>query len=167
MGRSNGAVDLSVRAEDNREESEWTEPLEVLDVLGHRYPFLLVDRLRIVEPGRRALGLKRVTGGDWWSEAADSGIWEMSGTLVVEALAQTSAAVLIGLVSESPGAVGYFASADRVRFRSLPRAGDTLILAVELVWYRRGVARLRGIASVDGRLAVSANFTTVIRGRVA
>jgi len=167
MGRNNGVVELSDRAEASRDESEWVEPLDVLDVLGHRYPFLLVDRLRVVEPGRRALGLKRVTAGDWWSEAADSGLWEMPGMLVVEALAQTSAAVLISLVNESPGAVGYFASADRVRFRSLPRLGDTLTLAVELVWYRRGVARLRGAASVDGRLAVSADFTTVIRGRAA
>lgn len=164
MGR-NGAVELNDRSEANRDESEWTDPLDVLDVLGHRYPFLLVDRLRVVESGKRAVGIKRVTAGDWWSEAADSGMWEMPGTLVVEALAQTSAAVLIGLVNDSPGAVGYFASADRVRFRSRPSVGDTLLLAVELVWYRRGVARLRGIASVGGRLAVSANFTTVIRGR--
>jgi len=166
MGHNNRAVELSDRTV-NREASGWTDPLDVLDVLGHRYPFLLVDWLRVAEAGRRALGLKRVTAGDWWSEAADDGMWEMPGTLVVEALAQTSAAVLIGLVNDAPGAVGYFASADRVRFRSLPRVGDTLALAVELVWYRRGVARLRGIASVDGRLAVSANFTTVIRGRAA
>ena len=166
MGR-NGAGELSDRAGVSREESEWTDPLDVLDVLGHRYPFLLVDRLRVVQPGRRALGLKRVTAGDWWSEASDSGAWEMPGTLVVEALAQTSAAVLVGLLNESSGAVGYFAAADRVRFRSLPRVGDTLILSVELVWYRRGVARLRGAASVDGRLAVSANFTTVVRSRAA
>ena len=166
MGR-NRAGELSDRAGVSREESEWTDPLDVLDVLGHRYPFLLVDRLRVVQPGRRALGLKRVTAGDWWSEASDSGAWEMPGTLVVEALAQTSAAVLVGLLNESSGAVGYFAAADRVRFRSLPRVGDTLILSVELVWYRRGVARLRGAASVDGRLAVSANFTTVVRSRAA
>ena len=166
MGR-NGAGELSDRAGVSREESEWTDPLDVLDVLGHRYPFLLVDRLRVVQPGRRALGLKRVTSGDWWSEASDSGAWEMPGTLVVEALAQTSAAVLVGLLNESSGAGGYFAAADRVRFRSLPRVGDTLILSVELVWYRRGVARLRGAASVDGRLAVSANFTTVVRSRAA
>ena len=57
MGRSTGAVDLSDRAQANTEESEWTDPL---DVLGHRYPFLLVDRLRVIEPGKRALGLKRV-----------------------------------------------------------------------------------------------------------
>jgi 3-hydroxyacyl-[acyl-carrier-protein] dehydratase len=163
----NGAVELSNREDVRREESEWTDPLDVLDVLAHRYPFLLVDRLRVVEPGRRAVGLKRVTAGDWWSEAAESGAWEMPGTLVVEALAQTSAGVLIGLLDGSSGAVGYFASADRVRFRSLPRVGDTLIMAVELVWYRRGVARLRGVASVEGRMAVSATFTTVVRGRAA
>jgi len=166
MGRC-GAGEVSERVGASPNESEWTDRLDVLDVLGHRYPFLLVDRLRVVQPGLRALGLKRVTAGDWWSEAADSGTWEMPGTLVVEALAQTSAAVLIGLLNESAGAVGYFAAADRVRFRSLPRVGDTLFLTVELVWYRRGVARLRGAASVDGRLAVSANFTTVVRSRVA
>ena len=163
----NGAVELSNREAASRKESEWTDPLDVLDVLGHRYPFLLVDRLRVLEPGKRALGIKRVTAGDWWSEAAESGAWEMPGMLVVEALAQTSAAVLIGLLDGSSGAVGYFASADRVRFRSLPRVGDSLLMAVELVWYRRGVARLRGVASVEGRLAVSASFTTVVRGRAA
>jgi len=151
----------------SRENPEWTSPLDALDVLGHRYPFLLVDRLRVVEPGRRALGLKRVTAGDWWSEGAEGGTWEMPGTLVVEALAQTSAGVLVGLLDGSSGAVGYFASADRVRLRSLPRVGDTLMMAVELVWYRRGVARLRGVASVEGRVAVSANFTAVVRGRAA
>ena len=163
----NGAVELSKRLDAGRDEAEWTDPLDVLAVLGHRYPFLLVDRLRVLEPGKRALGLKRVTAGDWWSEAAESGTWEMPGMLVVEALAQTSAAVLIGLLDGSSGAIGYFAAADRVRFRSLPRVGDSLLMAVELVWYRRGVARLRGVASVEGRLAVSANFTTVVRGRAA
>ncbi len=58
----------------------------------------------------------------------------MPGLLVVEALAQTSAGVLVGLLDGISGAIGYFASAQRVRFRTLPRAGDTLLLSVELVW---------------------------------
>jgi 3-hydroxyacyl-[acyl-carrier-protein] dehydratase len=145
----------------------WVDVPDVLGVLAHRYPFLLVDRLRVVEPGRRAVGLKRVTAGDWWSDAMASGAAEMPGTLVVEALAQTSAGVLIGLLDGASGAIGYFAAADRVRFRSLPRAGDTLVMSVELLWYRRGVARLRGTATVDGRLAASADFTAVVRGRAA
>ncbi len=145
----------------------WVDVLDVLGVLAHRYPFLLVDRLRVVEPGRRAVGLKRITVGDWWSDAVPGNAAEMPGTLVVEALAQTSAGVLIGLLDGTSGAIGYFAAADRVRFRSLPRAGDTLVMSVELLWYRRGVARLRGAATVDGRLAASADFTAVVRGRVA
>lgn len=147
--------------------AEWSNPIDVLGVLAHRYPFLLVDRLRVVEPGRRAMGLKRVTGGDWWSDASAAGLCEMPGTLVVEALAQTSAGILVGLLDGSSGALAYFASASRVRFRALPRPGDTLLMAVELLQYRRGVARLRGVATVSGRLAASADFTAVVRGRAA
>ena len=146
---------------------DWSNPIDVLGVLGHRYPFLLVDRLRVVETGRRSLGLKRVTAADWWSEGSVNEDPEMPGMLVIEAIAQTSAGVLVGLLDGSSGAVGYFAAADRVRFRTLPRAGDTLLLAVELVWYRRGVARLRGVATVSDRLAASADFTAVVRGRAA
>jgi 3-hydroxyacyl-[acyl-carrier-protein] dehydratase len=145
----------------------WLDPLDVLEVLAHRYPFLLVDRLGVVEPGRRAVGLKRVSAGDWWSAADAAGAREMPGTLVIEALAQTSAGVLIGLLDGTSGAIGYFASMERARLRSLPRVGDTLLMAVELVWYRRGVARLTGTATVEGRLAASANFTAVVRGRAA
>jgi 3-hydroxyacyl-[acyl-carrier-protein] dehydratase len=147
-------------------QGEWLNPLDVLSVLPHRYPFLFVDRLRVIEPGRRAMGLKRVTGSEWFGES-ELPNGEMPGLLVVEALAQTSAAVLIGLLDGSDGAIGYFASADRVKFRTLPRAGDTLVMAVELVWYRRGVARLCGIATVNGRLSTRGNFTTVVRGRTA
>ena len=150
-----------------RSDIVWSNPLDVMSVLGHRYPFLLVDRLRIVEAGRRAIGLKRVTAGDWWSESSANGPSEMPGMLVIEAIAQTSAGVLVGLLDGTTGALGYFASANRVRFRALPRIGDTLMLSVELVWYRRGVARLAGVATVEGRFVASADFTAVVRGRAA
>lgn len=146
---------------------QWTDALEALGVLAHRYPFLLVDKLRVVERGRRALGLKRVTGAEWFGAASADAVREMPGLLVVEALAQTSAGVLLGLLDGGSGAIGYFAAAQRIRFRALPRAGDTLLLSVELVWFRRGVARLKGAATVDGRLAASAEFTAVVRAQSA
>ena len=146
---------------------EWTDALSVLGVLAHRYPFLLVDRLRVVETGRRAMGLKRITGSEWLGNDASVPAGAMPGLLIVEALAQTSAGLFVGLLDGASGAIGYFASANRVRFRVLPRAGDTLLLSVELVQYRRGVARLEGEASVDGVLSVSAEFTAVVRGRAA
>jgi 3-hydroxyacyl-[acyl-carrier-protein] dehydratase len=149
------------------EDGNWSDAIYALGVLAHRFPFLLVDRLRVVEAGRRALGLKRVTGAEWFGIASTNANPEMPGLLVVEALAQTSAGVLLGLLDGASGAIGYFAAAERVRFRALPRAGDTLLLSVELVWFRRGVAKLRGVATVSGRLAVSAEFTAVVRGRAA
>ena len=87
----------------------------------------------------------------------------MPNLLVVEALAQTSAALLLGLVDAAAGVVGYFAAIERVRLREPARVGDTLVLAVELASFRRGIARLRGRATVDGRRVVSASFTTIVR----
>ena len=146
---------------------EWLDASDVMGLLAHRYPFLLVDRIRVVRPGRHAIGLKRVTAGEWLGGASVLPDAEMPGVLVIEALAQTSAGVLLGLLDGSSGAIGYFAAANRVRFRTLPRAGDTLMLSVELLWFRKGVARLRGVATVDDRLAASAEFTAVVRGRAA
>ena len=146
---------------------QWLDAADLMGILAHRYPFLLVDRIRVVTPGQLALGIKRVTSGEWLGAASTLPDPEMPGLLVVEALAQTSVGVLLGLLDGSSGALGYFASANRVRFRTLPRAGDTLTMSVELLRFRKGVARLRGVATVDDRLAATADFTAVVRGRVA
>lgn len=140
---------------------------DVLDLLPHRFPFLLVDRITALEPGRRAEGSKRVTGGEWFLGEATldpdpPSDRVMPSGLVVEALAQLSAAVLIGLVENAAGAVGYFMGLDRVRYRGTVRAGDDLRLAVELRQFRRGVCRLHGDAWVDGRRIVRADLTIVV-----
>jgi 3-hydroxyacyl-[acyl-carrier-protein] dehydratase len=148
------------------------EPFDTLDaaavlaLLPHRYPFLLVDRITVVEPGRRVLGRKQVTAGEWAGPAVPEGTLAMPGLLVVEALAQTSAALLLGLLDASEGAVGYFVGMHRVRLRDAARPGDTLQLAVELRSFRRGIARLLGTGIVEGRgVAASAEFTTIVRPR--
>jgi len=136
----------------------------VMRVLAHRYPVLLVDRIQIVEPGKRVEGLKRVTGaeslGYSWGESRAN----MPNMLAVEALAQTSAALLLGLAGPTEGVVGYFAAIERVRLRTPAVAGDTLLLNVQLRSFRRGVAHLDGLASVVGRRVVSARFTAIVRG---
>jgi 3-hydroxyacyl-[acyl-carrier-protein] dehydratase len=149
------------------DDGHWLDAAQIMGVLAHRYPFLLVDRIRVVEPGRKALGIKRVTAGEWLGIISALPDAEMPGMLVVEALAQTSAGVLAGLLDGSEGAIGYFAAAHRVRFRALPRAGDTLLLSVELKRFRKGVARLTGVATMDGRMVATAEFTAVVRARVA
>ena len=140
-----------------------------LELLPHRYPFLLVDRITALDPGRRAEGIKRVTGGEWFFIGAGSEpgtlppAMGMPGGLVVEALAQLSAAVMIGLVDDAAGAVGYFMGLDRVRYRGTARAGDEIRLVVELLRFRRGLCRTRGEAWVNGRRIVRAELTTVLR----
>ncbi len=142
------------------------DPTAVLGLLPHRYPFLLVDRITVVEPGRRVVGLKRVTGAEWAGPGVPRGVLAMPGLLVVEALAQTSAALLMGLLDDTEDVVGYFVAMHRVRLREPALPGDTLRLAVELHSFRRGIARLRGSGAVDGRgIAASAEFTTVVRRR--
>lgn len=140
---------------------------DVLSLLPHRYPFLLVDRVTEVEPGKRAVGVKRVTSGEWSSgtSAALIGVSGMPHTLIVEALAQLTAAILIGLVDGADGTVGYFLGIDRVRFRGAAMPGDDLRLEVELRQFRRGMCRTHGVASLDGRTIVSADLTTVVRAR--
>ena len=145
-----------------------TSPLpDIVDLLPHRYPFLLVDRLTALDPGRRAEGLKRVTGGEWFlGEATHDpdppADLTMPNGLVVEALAQLSAAVLIGVVEGSGNAVGYFMGLDRVRYRGIIRPGDDLRLGVELRQFRRGVCRLHGDAWVGDRRVVRADLTIVV-----
>lgn len=158
-----------------------SHPGDVIDagaihaLIAHRYPFLLVDRITVVEPGQFVVGEKRITGAEWASGAPAhprGGVQlgtarGASGLLVVEALAQTSAALMRDLVASTPGAVGYFVGMERVRLRVPPQAGDLLRLEVRLGSFRRGIARLEGRASVDGRPAASARFTTILRARPA
>lgn len=139
--------------------------IDVHTLLPHRYPFLLVDRIVDVEPGRRATGIKRVTGGEWCSDypygANASGA--MPHTLIIEALAQLTAAILVGLVDGASGAIGYFLGIDRVRCRGVVVPGDELDLSVELIQFRRGICRTHGVARVGDQVVVRADLTTVVR----
>jgi 3-hydroxyacyl-[acyl-carrier-protein] dehydratase len=136
---------------------------ELHALLAHRFPFLLVDRVRVIEPGRQVLGIKRVTSGEWWCNPAEPAVAEMPFTLVIEAMAQTTGALLRDLVDRSTGALAYFMGANRVRFRRPARAGDMLELAVTLRQWRRGICRTFGVATVGGELVASADLTTIVR----
>lgn len=134
---------------------------DVRDLLPHRAPFLLIDRLTAIEPGRRALGIKQLTGDEWCMRAPAGA--HFPATLILEALAQLSAGVMSGLADAPDGAVGYFMGLSRVRVRGEARVGDQLDLACTLVQYRRGICRTRGEAFVAGRRIVRAELTTIIR----
>ncbi|MEP6621383.1 MAG: 3-hydroxyacyl-ACP dehydratase FabZ family protein [bacterium] len=144
-------------------------PVEVLDttavhaLLAHRYPFLLVDRIAIMEPGVRVIGSKRVTRGEWWCVGSAERDASLPFSLVIEALAQTSGALIRDLVTDSAGVVAYFMGVSRVRLRHPARPGDELRLELTMRQWRRGICRTRGEATVDGRLVASADLTTIVR----
>ncbi|MGH7670356.1 MAG: 3-hydroxyacyl-ACP dehydratase FabZ family protein [Gemmatimonadaceae bacterium] len=136
------------------------------ELLPHRYPFLLVDRIEVVEPGRHVIGFKRITAGEWWMEGVRPGVRPvptMPHMLVLEALAQTSGALVRDLLTGTASARAYFMGATHVRLRAPAPAGHELTLDVSLLKWGRGICRARGVATVGGRTVVSAELTTVVR----
>ncbi len=144
--------------------------VELEAILPHRYPFLLVDRVEVEQPRRRVVGYKRVTANEWWMEGqghappGGTAVAEMPHALVLEALAQTGGALVRDLLDGAHHARAYFMGADRVRLRRRARAGDELRLDVELLHWRRGLCRSRGLATVLGETVLSADLTTIVRG---
>ncbi|MDQ4035533.1 MAG: 3-hydroxyacyl-ACP dehydratase FabZ [Chloroflexota bacterium] len=132
-----------------------------MGIIPHRYPFLLVDRIIELEPGRRAVGLKAVTANEpqFTGHFPERPI--MPGVLMVEALAQT-AGVAVMTLDEYRGKLGLFAGIDECRFRRMVIPGDTLRLEVTVDKLRGMFGRIRGVASVDGDIAVEATLSIII-----
>ena len=141
-----------------------TLPLEAADImriLPHRYPFLLVDRIVELEPGRRAVGIKQVTANEPQFTGHFPGRPIMPGVLMVEALAQT-AGVAILVLDEYRGKMGLFAGIDECRFRRMVVPGDTLRMEVTVEKLRGMFGRVRAVATVDGEVAVEATLSIII-----
>lgn len=132
-------------------------------LLPHRHPFLFVDAITVIDPGRHVRGVKRVTSSDCAREPVSGVPLAWPNLLVLEALAQAASAILAGLADGAVGTVGYFASMSDVRLRAPARPGETLTLDVRLVRFRRGVARVLGVATVDDRFVARATFAVALR----
>jgi 3-hydroxyacyl-[acyl-carrier-protein] dehydratase len=144
--------------------AELTLPLEAADIMRiipHRYPFLLIDRVMELEPGRRVVAMKNVTANEpqFTGHFPDRPI--MPGVLMVEALAQAGAVAVLSL-PEYRGKLALFAGIDECRFRRTVLPGDQLRLEVTLEKLRGVFGRGRGVATVDGEVAVEATITFVI-----
>lgn len=130
---------------------------EIRKVLPHRYPFLLVDRILELEPGRMAVGRKNVTANEGFFQ----GHWPhrsvMPGVLILEALAQVGS-VMILTMPEHLGRTGYFAGIDKARFRRQVIPGDTVELRTELKRTRGHFGIVSGLASVDGQVVAEAEL---------
>ena len=132
-------------------------------ILPHRYPFLLIDRVRDIVAGTSATGIKNVTVNEPHFQGHFPGVPIMPGVTIIEAMAQTSA-VMVGLtldlVDRNP--LVYFMSVDGARFRRRVVPGDVLALQVVVKQKRRDVWKFDGRAYVGGELAAEAVFAAMI-----
>lgn len=126
---------------------------EIMKRIPHRYPFLLVDRVLELEPGKRGVGIKNVTVNEPFFQGHFPGIPIMPGVLIIEAMAQLGAVVVLGM-PENQGKLALFAGIDNVRFRRQVVPGDQLRIEVEITRLRGTIGKGKGRAFVDGELAV-------------
>ena len=137
------------------------EAAEIMRVIPHRYPFLLIDRVVALEPGKAVVATKNVTANEPQFTGHFPGRPIMPGVLMVEALAQAGAVAVLSL-PEYRGKLALFAAIDGCRFRRTVVPGDTLTLKVTLEKLRGMFGRAQAVAAVDGEIAVEATLSFVI-----
>ena len=140
-------------------------PAAIRELIPHRYPFLLVDRIEEIEPGVRAVGIKNVTQNEPFFEGHFPDYPVMPGVLIVEAMAQVGA---VGVMAkeEFRGKLALFAGIDGVRFRRQVIPGDVLRMEVEISRLKGSVGRGRGAATVNGERVCEADLMFAFAKRV-
>jgi 3-hydroxyacyl-[acyl-carrier-protein] dehydratase len=137
--------------------------LDIKRMIPHRYPFLLIDRVEEIRPGTSAVGIKNVTANEPHFEGHFPVRPVMPGVLIVEAMAQTAAVLVVEtLEMHESGNLVYFMSIDMAKFRQVVQPGDRLELHVAVMRGRGKIWKFRGEAKVAGKLAAEAEFTAMI-----
>lgn len=141
-------------------------PIDVRQIMGmipHRYPMLLIDRVVEFEPNQKAVGLKNVTINEPFFNGHFPGAPVMPGVLIIEAMAQTSAALVVASnPADGEGKIVYFMTIESAKFRKPVVPGDQLYLTVTTLKSRGAVWKFKGEAHVDGTLVAEAEFGAMI-----
>jgi UDP-3-O-[3-hydroxymyristoyl] N-acetylglucosamine deacetylase/3-hydroxyacyl-[acyl-carrier-protein] dehydratase len=138
---------------------------DIMKVLPHRYPFLLVDRILEIEENKRIVGLKNVTINEPFFQGHFPGHPIMPGVLIIEAMAQVGGMLLMGSVDDPDRKVVYFMSLDNVKFRRPVKPGDQIRFELDVVQLRGSVCKMRGVGKVDGEVVVEADMAAMVRDR--
>ncbi len=137
----------------------------IQDLLPHRYPFLLVDRIVELVPRERIVGIKQVSMGEPFFQGHFPGVPVMPGVLVIEALAQVGAILALREIADRDRKLVLFSGINNARFRHPVFPGDTLVLEVTALRVGSRVQRMRGEAKVDGKLVAEAEIMSVVADR--
>lgn len=147
----------------NRSEDYILDIKEIMDIMPHRYPMLLVDRIIEVTPGERVTAIKNVTINEPFFNGHFPGKPVMPGVLIVEAMGQAGGILLLNTVENPKSKVVYFTSIDKVKFRKPVIPGDQLVLQLEMSRApRRGLCQMHGTAFVDGKKVAEALMTAMV-----
>ena len=137
----------------------------ILNSIPHRYPLLLVDKVLEMEAGRRIVAIKNVTINEPFFQGHFPGAPVMPGVLIIEAMAQAAAVLLLHEMPDRAEKLVYFAGIDRARFRKAVMPGDQLRLSLEVLKRRARSCKMRGTAEVDGQVAAEAEILSALVDR--
>lgn len=135
---------------------------DIMKLLPHRYPFLLVDRLEVEVPGEKGMGLKNLTMNEEFYQGHFPNNPVMPGVLQIEAMAQTAGAIVSAAAEGDKTPNVLFMSIDGVKFRKPVKPGDQMKMYVEKIQSRRNIFVFKGKAYVDDKLVSEAEFTAMI-----
>ena len=162
----NIALARAIRAQhDRRRRARNLDVTRIMEVLPHRYPFLLVDRVVEFEPGKRIVGLKNVTINEPFFRGHFPDHPIMPGVLIIEAMGQVGGLLLMDSVGDPKEKVVYFMALNNVKWRKPVTPGDQILFEVEMVNLRRSVCKMKGKGIVDGKVVAEAEMMARIVDR--
>lgn len=138
---------------------------DILKILPHRYPLLLVDRVIEWEDNKRIVGLKNVTANEPHFQGHFPGVPIMPGVLIIEALAQCGALLFLKDIEDRDEKLFYFAGIDKTRFRKPVVPGDQLLLEMVVLQSRSVSVKFKGTARVDGKVVAEAELMSIVTER--
>lgn len=156
-------IELNKQRAVNKNETVSFDIEKIKTLIPHRYPMLMIDRVTNIQRGESAIGIKGVTNNEPFFQGHFPKKAVMPGVLIIEAMAQTAAVVVIdSLDISSVGDIVYFMSIESARFRKPVYPGDKLELHVQMIQNRKNVWKFEGKAIVDGVIHANAVYTAMI-----